>query len=189
MDTPVLSSTLLLTLLLVVGLFFFIRASTKDRIEIIRLQAPTPQDSTLQQIQQYFVERAYQVTAVNEEHGQVTFEGFVRPSLALALFLTGLAGVGGLCLALVVSILFPKVSGLLIGLSVLIAPLAGVFYWRGSARPETVLLTVESIANPTQQHPGSLITVKAHRDELAELQRNLSLASADERVPSDVASG
>ncbi|TVP59945.1 MAG: cofactor assembly of complex C subunit B, partial [Nodularia sp. (in: Bacteria)] len=32
MDTAIVPSTLLLTLLLSVGLFFFIRASTKDRI-------------------------------------------------------------------------------------------------------------------------------------------------------------
>ena len=37
MDAAVLQSTFLLTLLLSVGLFFFIRASTKDRTEVMRL--------------------------------------------------------------------------------------------------------------------------------------------------------
>ncbi|MBD0390148.1 MAG: cofactor assembly of complex C subunit B, partial [Nostoc sp. C3-bin3] len=37
MDTAILPSTFVLTFLLAVGLFFFIRASTKDRTETARL--------------------------------------------------------------------------------------------------------------------------------------------------------
>ncbi|MEQ8754914.1 MAG: cofactor assembly of complex C subunit B, partial [Coleofasciculus sp. G1-WW12-02] len=43
MSTPILSSTFLLTLLLAVGLFFFIRASVKDRTQKVQLIAQEPE--------------------------------------------------------------------------------------------------------------------------------------------------
>lgn len=170
MDLPILSSTVLLTLLLLVGLVFFIRASSKDRTEVVQLVSTQSKEATLEQLRRYFADRAYRITAIDPNTG-ITFEGFVRPSGFLAVFLTLLAAVAMLCLSLVLTFLFPARAKLLPGLA-LLAPLAGVFYWKTSGRPETVRLTFQSsLENP----PQNLVTVTAHRDELAELQRSLPL--------------
>lgn len=176
METSVLSSTFLLTLLLLVGLIFFIRASVKDRTKVVKLLAEQPPDIVLESLKHYFAQRAYLVAAEDATQRQVTLEGFVRPSFLLATFLSGLAAIGGLCLALVLSILLPDLSRLLLSL-VLLSPIAGIFYWRQAARPETVRLQVESASqNPVTQ---SLITVTAHRDELEQLKRSLPLQAVE----------
>ncbi|MBD1912612.1 MULTISPECIES: cofactor assembly of complex C subunit B [unclassified Leptolyngbya] len=174
MDIPVLASTVLLTLLLAVGLFFFIRASVKDRTEVVKLIAEGEQTSFLETLQQYFTERAYQIATVDAATNQVIYEGTVRPSWFLAIFLSALAGVGLLCLTLVLAILFPSARLVLPGLT-LLAPVAGVFYWKQAGRRERVALQVEAV----QTDASSLVnvlTVKAHRDELIQLQRSLNLS-------------
>lgn len=177
MNTTILSSTLLLTILLAIGLFFFIRASVKDRTQQVQLISTEPEESLLTQLQQYFDQRAYQVAAVDAATNQVTFQGFVRPSWFLAIFLTLLAACGILCLSLVLSILYPTLTSVFMGL-VLLAPIAGVFYWKKAGRIEQVFLKVEAL--PTQDTiPQNLITVTAHRDELQELQQALKLKSQD----------
>lgn len=172
MDTPILASTLILTVLLAIGLAFFIRASTKDRIERVRLVSEQPEPSLLEQLQQYFTQRAFRIVTVNADKNQVVYEGLVRPSVFLAIFLTTLAGVGTLCLALVLSIVLPNWGRLLPGLA-LLSPLAGVFYWKKSERREQVALSIETQQN--DRATQSILTVTAHRDELAELQQNLRL--------------
>ncbi|OUC14309.1 MAG: hypothetical protein B0A82_12515 [Alkalinema sp. CACIAM 70d] len=174
MSHSVLVSTFLLTLLLAIGLGFFIRASVKDRTEIVQLTSDEPEDSLLAKLKQYFAERAYRVSQIDAQANSVVFEGWVRPSLFLAGFLSLLAGLGALCLVLVLSFLLPDFTGLWIGLLVF-SPLAGVFYWRKAGRNEQVSLKVES--EQAIRSGKSLITVKAHRDELAELQRTLNLKS------------
>jgi glucan phosphoethanolaminetransferase (alkaline phosphatase superfamily) len=172
-NTTVLSSTFLLTLLLAVGLLFFIRASVKDRTQQVKLIAEEPEESLLKRLQQYFDQRAYRVVAVDAATNQVTFQGFVRPSWLLAIFLTVLAALGILCLSLVLSLLYPKFTSLFLGL-VLVAPAAGVFYWKKAGRIEQVFLSVETELTQTT-NPQSLITVTAHRDELQQLQQALKL--------------
>ena len=166
----ILSSTLLLTLLMLVGLFFFIRASVKDRTQEVKLVSEQAQETLLEQLQQYLQARSYRLTGVDAKQN-VTFEGFVRPSVFLAIFLTLLAAVGILCLALVSSLLSPKLSVIFLCLVVL-SPVAGVFYWQRAARSEQVSLKVETYSEKTSL---SQITVIAHRDELLELQRALQL--------------
>lgn len=107
MNSAIIPSTFLLILLLAVGLFFFIRASVKDRTEQVKLISEQAQESILQQLQAYFAQRAYRVAKVDDRENQVTFEGVVRPSFFLAVFLTLLAAAGTLCLALVLSMLIP----------------------------------------------------------------------------------
>lgn len=180
MNTTVLASTFLLTLLLMVGLFFFIKASVKDRTEQIRLVAEQPKDSAVDQLKQYFTQRAYQVTAADQE--SITFEGLVRPSVFLAVFLTLLVAASLLCLALVLSALFPQITtGLL--LLPFLSPLASRFYWQRAKRPEQVFLRVKPFdASSDDSHKlasQSLVTVTAHRDELAELQRALKLRNEE----------
>jgi Flp pilus assembly protein TadB len=173
MNSSILSSTFLLTLLLAVGLFFFIRASVKDRTCEEKFISEQAEESLLTQLQQYFSGRAYRVAAVDAAQNQVTFEGYVQPSWFLAIFLTLLAGVGTLCLALVLAILLPQLASVFLGLLVL-APAAGVFYWQRARRREKVSLKLETLTLDGNRQQ-SLITVKAHRDELAELKRALPL--------------
>lgn len=188
MQVPVLSSTVLLTLLLCVGLFFFIRASTKDRIQVARLVADQEEDALLQRLQSYFSERSYRIAGMDAAQQQVTFEGFVQPSSFLAIFLTLLAAVGFLCLSLVLALLFPDNAPLFPALA-LLSPLAGWFYWKKSGRMEQVLLRVQTLVDPGSAGMSSakstatlapasqsLLTVTAHRDELAELTRALKLS-------------
>ncbi|MBD2678738.1 MULTISPECIES: cofactor assembly of complex C subunit B [Nostoc] len=176
MDTPILPSTLLLTLLLSVGLFFFIRASTKDRTETAHLVSEQDEAAFMSQLREYFRSRSYRVAAVDREQNQVTFEGNVRPSWFLAIFLTLLAATGIVCLSLVVYLLFPNLSRFILAL-VLLSPLSGVFYWKKSGRLEKVLLKVET--TQSQQTPSSKVTVVAHRDELTQLRKTLQLKAGE----------
>jgi len=173
MNTYVIPSTLLLTVLLMVGLFFFVKASVKDRTEQVSLIAPIPEVALLSRLDQYFSQRAYRVVALDPE--QVTFAGLVRPSLFLAVFLTLLVAAGMLCLALVLLTLVPKIGLGFLGL-VLLAPLAGFFYWQRAGRQEQVLVKVEPL-DPVENR--SRLTVTAHRDELAALQQHLQLKPQD----------
>ncbi|MBW4600008.1 MAG: cofactor assembly of complex C subunit B [Calothrix sp. FI2-JRJ7] len=172
MDSAILPSTLMLTILLLVGQFFFIRASTKDRTETAQLTSKQQKAILLPQLKEYFQARSYRVAAVDPGQNQVTFEGFVRPSLFLAVFLTLLSAVGTLCLALVLSQLFPNIGAIFMGL-LLLAPLSGLFYWRKAGRLEKVLLRVEPTSS-NETFP-SRITVVAHRDELIQLREALQL--------------
>jgi hypothetical protein len=176
MDTAIVPSTFLLTLLLSVGLFFFIRASTKDRIEKAQLVSDQDEATLMSQLKDYFLSRSYRVKSVDQENNQVSFEGFVRPSVFLAIFLTFLAAVGFACLSLVLSQLLSSRSPFLL-VFVLLSPLSGIFYWQKAGRIEKVSLKMEAIQK--EQHFSSKITVVGHRDELAELQKALQLKMVD----------
>ena len=172
MNPTIFSSTLLLTSLLSVGLFFFIRASVKERTQEVRLTSEQAQETLIAQLQQYMQERSYQVVKVDALQNQVTFEGFVRPSVFLAIFLSVLAAAGILCLALVLSLLFPKLGVFFLAL-VLLSPIAGIFYWKRAGRKEQVLLKVEAVGSESKLQ--SQFTVIAHRDEIIELRKALKL--------------
>ncbi|KGF72339.1 hypothetical protein DO97_09590 [Neosynechococcus sphagnicola sy1] len=177
MNSPVLTSTFFLTLLLVIGLVFFIRASVKDRIQAVKLVAEQSESSLLEQLQDYLTQRAYRIAAVDATQNQVTYVGMVRPSWFLAIFLSLLAAVGLLCLTLVLAMLVPDWAAVLLGLP-LLSPMAGVFYWRNAGRPEQVCLRVEPRLGTASPH--CWITVIAHRDELAALQQALLLKVCEE---------
>ena len=197
MQSPVLSSTFFLTLLMMIGLVFFIRASTKERIEVVQFAIAQPLDDALEQLQTYFLQRSYQ--AIDDEAVQSSsqgttkrvFEGMVRPSVFLAFLLFILASVGFLCLALVLSILLPQLGALVWSL-VLLAPAASLFYWKKSSRIEQVSFKVEhfsqaSTSDTTESEAEgktaprgadagadeTKVTVMGHRDELASLQQAL----------------
>lgn len=170
MRSFVLPSTFLLTLLLMVGLFFFIRASVKDRTEELQWLSTQPEEAVLKQVEAYLTHRAYRLIALDKDQEQVTFEGIVRPSVVLACFLTVLMLAATLCLSLVLSILFPTIG---LGFTVLtvISPLAGWFYWKRAQRPEQVRLKVESVSSSTDTK--TLLTVIAHRDEITAMRPTL----------------
>ena len=213
MQSSVLSSTFFLTLLMMIGLVFFIRASTKERIEMVQFAIAQPSDDTLAHLQSYFLQRSYKSIAKStasttdkssdlsidaprisstQQVGQngmtrQVFEGMVRPSVFLAFLLFVLAGIGFLCLALVLSILLPQLGAYVWFLGVL-APAASLFYWKKSSRLEQVSLKVEPLilrdfkgresenamaSDSVQEQPETKVTVMGHRDELASLQKAL----------------
>ncbi len=174
MDQPTLISTFFLTLLLGVGLWFFIRASIKDRTESLRFWTDSDV-AILDQLQGYFRDRAYQVIQVDPDLQQMIFSGYVKPSVGLALFLSALAGIGLLCLGLVLAIVLPALTVLFLGLVVL-APLAGWFYWQRAGRVEKVTLQVESGSSIARQ----LIAITAHRDELIAIKKAFTLNVVEE---------
>jgi len=173
MNTAILPSTLLLTLLMSVGLFFFIRASTKDRTETAQLVSPLNEASLMPQLKEYFRGRSYRVAAIDPQQNQVSMTGFVKPSWFLAIFLTFLALVGLMCLSLVLSLLFSSQNIPFYGI-VLLSPLSGIFYWNKAGRVEDVLLKVES----SDSEKYTTITVTAHRDEIISLEEALQLKRA-----------
>jgi Cofactor assembly of complex C subunit B len=177
MNNTVLTSTFILTILLAIGLFFFIRASTKPRIEQMTLETIESEAVLIPKLQTYFADRAYKIAAVDRETDIITFEGVVSPSVFLAVLLTGLAAIGAMCLALVLSMQFPEIGNVFLVL-LIVAPLAGWFYWQGSARTEQVRLKVESADDsaPTK------IRISGHRDELAIFQSTLQLSIVEEQL-------
>ncbi len=175
MDLSILSTSLLLTVLSLIGLVFFIRASVKDRTKQIKLATSDSEEVILSKLQTYFENRAYKVTALDKETNEITFQGFVRASWFLAIFLSGLAAFGLLCLALVFSFVSPSSSNF-VWLLLLLAPMAGIFYYRNASRVEKVLLKIDTVA---EAETKNYLTVTAHRDELIELQKTLSFELAE----------
>lgn len=178
MTLTILSSTFFLTLLLAVGLFFFIRASFKDRTTTLTFDSSESESQLLEQLKQYFQSRAYQVTAIEPENSKIHLSGFVRPSIFLAVFLSALAATGILCFDLLLAYTTPDYW--VWSLSLLaIAPIAGMIYWRRAGRDESVSFQIQPANQTTQE--GSRLTVTAHRDELIQLRRSIELVpnSAD----------
>ena len=173
MNTPVITTAFVMSVLTFIGLFFFIRASVKDRTKQIKLIAPESETILLSKLQEYFEQRAYQIVDVDAKNQTVTFQGFVRPSLLLAVLLTGLAISGLFCMALVLSFLYPSWSSFS-WLLLVLAPIAGIFYWRNAGRWEKILLAVKS-----ETTNSNLVIVTAHRDELIQLQKNFSLQTVE----------
>ena len=149
---PTRASTLLLTVLMVIGLVFFIRASTKDRIETMQFESTEAVEPLKKAVMQYFQSRAYRQVIASDEPAEtipedaiaedamigesksstaaegdiVSVSGQVSPSVFMAGFLSLLAAVGLACLALILVTLSPGLGAGLFGL-VVISPLAGVF--------------------------------------------------------------
>ena len=178
----VLPSTFVLTLLMMVGLFFFIRASVKDRTQQVQLVAAQSEDAVLNRMEVYLNQRAYRLIRLDREQELLTFEGMVRPSIGLAIFLMALVASGLLCLGLLLALLFPMIGLPFTGLIVL-TPLAGWFYWRKAQRLEQVKLKVEALPEDNGgamlEKPQTLLTVTAHRDELTALKAALPFNPAD----------
>lgn len=174
MDATITYSILFITLLLMVGLFFFIRAATKDRTETLTLAVPEAAEAALQSLARYFEGRAYRLQSVTPETDTVALRGLVRPSVFLAVFLTLLAAVACLCFALVLASLFPAYGLVFTGL-VGLAPLAGWLYWQRAGREEQVTLQVSPTADNGLSEVGqggaTQLSVTAHRDELIALQQ------------------
>jgi hypothetical protein len=168
----VLTTAASLTVLLSIGLFFFIKAAVKDRIERLTFALTEPEAEFLPKFDKYLVDRAYRLVDVSDITG-VTYEGAVAPSWFMAIFLTVLAAIGFLCLGLVGSYLWPAIGYRCLFLGCL-APIAGWFYWQRSARPEQVNLAVE--LGKGQR----LVSITGHRDELHILEKTLGIRPLEE---------
>jgi hypothetical protein len=167
-ESPVVSSTLFLTLLLFIGLFFFVKASVKDRFQSAIYPFDQAEETVLVKLGEYFQQRAYRVAAVAPDAAQITLEGTVRPSLFLASLLSLMVAIGLVCLGLVLSIVLPQFGWSGLGL-VILTPLATWFYWQKAQRVETIRLQV--MEDPKSATTESCrISVAGHRDELIALE-------------------
>jgi hypothetical protein len=156
---------------MLVGLFFFIRASVKDRTEQVKLIAEQSEESFLRLVQDYFDQRSYRVVAVDSSRNLVTFQGFIQPSWFLAIFLSCLAAIGLVCLALILSFLEPFLGNWFFCV-ILFAPLTGFYYWQKAGRLENVMMQIETFPDSDDLNKR-LVTITAHRDELRQIQESL----------------
>jgi hypothetical protein len=174
---PTLGSTLLLTLLLVVGLLFFLRAASKDRTTVVEVHSPRPPLEVLQGLTDWLGERGWRTEAGDPDRRLLRFRGQVSASRPLAALLSLLGGVGAACLGLVLRQVMPSLGWWPLLLA-LLGPAAGLYYLRRASRAESVELRLLEEGSPDG---GSTLRLRAHRDELialeAELGSRLQLAS------------
>ncbi|HIK19734.1 MAG TPA: cofactor assembly of complex C subunit B [Synechococcus sp. M44_DOE_062] len=183
-------STLALTTLLAIGLFFFLRASGKDRVETRVYLSSRSLEEMGSALREHLEGRGYRLQSADAE-GIATFAGQGQASVGLALFLTGLAGAGLACLALVLQTLEPR-WGAWPWMLVLASPWAGWYYRQRNQRPEQIRLKLQEADEdsvplsswegreaPTQTAPGSHLWVEGHRDELDGLAAALGLQERD----------
>ena len=166
-------STLTLTLILGIGLFFFLRASGRARIETRFYSSSRNLEEMGSLLRKHLEGRAYRLQSADPE-GIATFVGQARPSVGLAVFLTGLAGAGLACLALVLQVLEPG-WGVWPWTLLLVSPWAGWYYWRCNHRPQQLRLRLQEADPP----PGSLLWVEGQREELEVLATTLGLQERD----------
>lgn len=186
-------STLALTTLLAIGLFFFLRAAGKDRVESRLYFSSRSLEEMGSALREHLEGRGYRLQSADAE-GIATFAGQGQASVGLALFLTGLAGTGLACLALVLQTLEPG-WGAWPWMVVLASPWAGWYYRQRNQRPEQIRLKLQeadedsvplpfcgqhgSPTAPTRTAPGSHLWVEGHRDELDGLAAALGLQERD----------
>ena len=164
------SSTLFLTILLAIGLGFFLRAASKDRTTIVDVQSPLPPLEVLKGISFWLEERGWEKNGGNIEQKLLLFHGSVASSTFLVIFLSCLGGLGAACLGLVLIQLYPSLSWWPLLLSAIGAPLAGFVYRIKSKREESLELKLLS----SDLSQISILRIKAHRDELIAIQLELS---------------
>ena len=169
-------STFTLTILLAIGLAFFLRAASKDRTTVVNISSPLEPLPVLEGLSTWLEERGWRGEGGDADRRILKFNGTVSSSPALAIFLSVLCGLGGACLGLVVIQLYPALSWwplILAGLG----PFAGVFYRTRSSRQESLEIRLISSFNDVE----TVLRIRAHRDELiaidAELSKRLKLAS------------
>jgi hypothetical protein len=162
------SSTLLLTLLLAVGLVFFLRAASKDRTTTVEVRSSRPPLEVLPALSTWLEQRGWQAETSNPERRSLRFHGSVRSSPWLAVLLSLLGSLGAGSLGLVLRQLLPGLGWWPLLLA-LLGPLAGWLYRRRAAREETVELRLIS----HDQATGSALRLRAHRDELIALEQEL----------------
>ena len=171
------SSVLLLTVLLAIGLTFFLRAASKDRTTVVDICSPLPPLEVLKGVTIWLEERGWKSDGGDAERQLLRFQGNVASSRALAVLLSIFGGLGSACLALVIRQLYPSLGWWPLLLVFFGGPAAGLIYSRRAARIEGLEVRLISAAD-TQP---SRLRIRAHRDELIamelELANSLQLAS------------
>ena len=126
-------SILLLTVLMAIGLVFFLRAASKDRTTVVEVHSPRAPLEVLDGLSTWLVARGWRPESGDPERQLLRFRGQVSSSAALALLLSLLGAVGATCLGLVLRQLWPVLGWgpLLLGL---LGPGAGLLYRRRAER-------------------------------------------------------
>ena len=165
-----LNSTLLLTILLGIGLFFFLRASSKDRTTTIEVSSTQKPILVLNALCEWLVLRGWRQIGGNFDQRILIFKGQVVSSKLLAVFLGILGGFGSCALGLVIIQLYPTLAWWPILLGLIGGPLSGIVYYQKSAREEKfeMRLVSNDASNLT------CMRLRAHRDELISLENELS---------------
>ena len=166
-----LNSTLLLTILLGIGLFFFLRASSKDRTTIIEFTSLQKPVEVLNAIYEWLNLRGWKQTGGDFDQRILIFKGQVVSSRLLAIFLSLLGGFGSCALGLVIIQIYPTLGWWPILLGLIGGPLSGMIYFKKSAREEKFELKL--ISNDNNEEMTSM-RLRAHRDELISLENELS---------------
>ncbi len=172
----VFTSTLLLTILLAIGLIFFLRAASKDRTTVVEVYSPRPPLEVLNGISQWLEERGWRPDGGDVERQLLCFTGNVASSQMLAILLSvfGIAGSG--CLGLVLIQLYPSLGWWPLLLACL-GPIAGLVYQKRANRSESLEVRLMDKG----EGKGSTLRIRAHRDELiameVQLAKSLELAS------------
>ena len=166
------SSTLFLTILLAIGLGFFLRAASKDRTTVVEVQSTLPPLEVLNGVSFWLEERGWIKNGGNLEEKLLIFSGNVASSTFLTIFLSCLGGVGSACLGLVLIQLYPALSWWPLLLAVIGAPLTGLIYRKKSKREE--FLEIKLLSSDVSNK--CILRIKAHRDELIAIQLELSEA-------------
>ncbi|MEB3235449.1 MAG: cofactor assembly of complex C subunit B [Cyanobacteriota bacterium] len=163
------SSTLLLTVLMAIGLGFFLRAASKDRTTVVEVHSPRPALEVLDGLTTWLTARGWRSESGDPAQQLLRFRGQVASSMPLALLLSLLGGVGAACLALVLRQLWPLLGWWPLLLA-LLGPGAGLLYRRRAERAETLELR---LIETTNRMGGSSLRLRAHRDELIALELEL----------------
>ena len=171
------SSVLLLTVLLAIGLVFFLRAASKDRTTVVDISSPLPPLEVLKGVTIWLESRGWHSNGGDAERQLLRFQGNVASSGALAVLLSIFGGLGAACLALVLRQLYPSLEWWPLLLVFFGGPIAGLIYSRRAARIEELEVRLMS----TAETQPSRLRIRAHRDELIamelELANSLQLAS------------
>ena len=162
------SSTLLLTVLLAIGLLFFLRAASKDRTTVVEVHSPRPALEVLEGLTTWLAARGWRRDGGDPERQLLRFRGQVDSSLPLAVLLSLLGGLGAACLGLVVIQLSPALGWWPLLLA-LLGPGAGLLYRRRAERAEIVELRLLD----GRADSGCDLRLRAHRDELIALELEL----------------
>ena len=149
-------------------MFFFLRASSKDRTTTIEISTETDPIETLNIICGWLKLRGWNQVGGNSEKKTLTFTGQVTSSNSLAIFLSVLGGLGSCSLGLVIRQIYPNLSWWPILLGLIGGPISGIIYSKKSKREETFefrLLDEFDISTK--------LRLRAHRDELISLEKEL----------------
>ena len=163
-----LESTFLLTILLAIGLFFFLRASSKDRTTTIEISSAKDKIDTLNIICRWLNGRGWNQVGGSIEQKTLIFKGQVISSNSLAVFLSILGVLGACSLGLVINQIYPNLKWWPILLGVVGGPISGIIYSKKSQREETFeFRLLDNCGTSTK------LRLRAHRDELISLEKEL----------------